>query len=183
MPNAGQETSESVTFAVNCKMNYRQLDLTWQGSGLWWCTLMNNLGKANNELINRICPLPSDLLGTRRMESIDFLHGPGCCLDVVCRLPTMCINKNVLCLANGTLQKAQEGWSSLFVSWGHLICYLPQFSVNENLCVFKLITMCVCVGGLVSIWDNMFKSQCFFFFFFNFVEPMIKMLLLSAVEK
>lgn len=157
MPNAGQK---SVTFAVDGKMNYGQWDLTWRGSGLWWCTLMNNLGKANNELINRIYPLPSDLLGTRRMETIDFLHGPGCSLDVVCRLPTMCIDKNVLCLANGTLQKAQEGWSSLFVSWGHLICYLPQFSVNEKLCLQADNNVCMCVwmGVYLTDRDNMFKK-------------------------
>lgn len=62
------------------------------------------------------------------MGTIDFLHGPGCSVDVVCRLPTMCINTDVPCLANGTLQKAHGGGGSLFVSWGHLIRLPRVFS-------------------------------------------------------
>ncbi len=105
------------------------------------------------------------------MGTIDFLHGPGCSVDLVCRLPTMCINTDVLCLANGTLQK--EG-GSLFVSWGHLMRYLPRFPVDEKLCVFKLIRtsvyvcVCVCTHVYMCVYlrnvrktdrDNTFKSQ------------------------
>ncbi len=60
------------------------------------------------------------------MGTIDFLHGPGCSVDLVCRLPTMCINTDVPRLANGTLQKAEGGGRSLYVSEGHLMCYLQS---------------------------------------------------------
>lgn len=43
------------------------------------------------------------------MGTIDFLYGPGCSVDLVCRLPTMCINTDVPCLANGSLQKEEGG--------------------------------------------------------------------------
>lgn len=47
------------------------------------------------------------------MGTIDFLHGPGCSVDVVRRLPAMFINTDVPCLANDTLEKA-HGVGSLF---------------------------------------------------------------------
>lgn len=43
------------------------------------------------------------------MGTIDFVRGPGCSVDLVCRLPTMCINTDVPCLANATLQTAERG--------------------------------------------------------------------------
>lgn len=50
--------------------------------------------------------MPSDLLWEREgMGTIDFLLGPGCCVDVVCRLPTMRIDTDVPRFANGILQK------------------------------------------------------------------------------
>lgn len=78
------------------------------------------------------------------MGTIDFFYGPGCSVDLVCRLPTMCINTDVPCLANGSLQKEEgEGGKegrkeagSLFVSRGHLRRrYLPGFRVDGNLCL------------------------------------------------
>lgn len=79
------------------------------------------------------------------MGAIDFLHGPGCSVDLVCRLPTMCINTDVPRLANGTLQKAKEGGGSLFVSRGHLIRYSPRFAVDEKLCLQADKDKCACV--------------------------------------
>lgn len=43
------------------------------------------------------------------MGTIDFLHGPGCSVDLVCTLPTLYINTDVPGFANGTLQKAERG--------------------------------------------------------------------------
>lgn len=93
---------------------------------------MKNLGRANNEVINWSSPLPSDLLWEQEgMGTIDFLLGPGCCVDVVCRLPTMCINTDVPRFTNGILQKAHGGRRSLFVSSGHLMGLLRN-SVDEK---------------------------------------------------
>ena len=83
------------------------------------------------------------------MGTIDFLHGPGCSVDLVRRLPTMCINTDVPCLADGTLQKAGGGGGSRFVSRGHLRrCYLPRSGVDEKLLCLQADKdkwMCVCV--------------------------------------
>lgn len=83
------------------------------------------------------------------MGTIDFLHGPGCSVDLVCRLPTMCINTDVPCLADGTLQKEERGGGSLFVSRGHLRRrYLPWLGVDEKLLCLgadkdKCVRVCV----------------------------------------
>lgn len=82
------------------------------------------------------------------MGTIDFLHGPGCSVDLVFRLPTMCINTDVLCLANSTLQKTEGGGGRPFLSRGHLRRrYFPRFAADEKLCVFQLIKTraCECV--------------------------------------
>lgn len=86
------------------------------------------------------------------MGTIDFLHGPGCSVDLVCRLPTLCINTDVLCLTNGTLQKAEGGGGCLFVFRGHLRRrYLLRFAVDEKRCVSKLMRTSVykCVHACV----------------------------------
>lgn len=57
----------------------------------------------------------------------------------------MCINTDVPRLANGTLQKAEGGERSLFVSKGHLMRFLAQPAVDEKLCVFKMIRTNVCM--------------------------------------
>lgn len=50
--------------------------------------------------------MPSDLQREREgMGTIDFLRGPGCCVDVVCRLPTMLIDTDVPRFSNGILKK------------------------------------------------------------------------------
>lgn len=50
--------------------------------------------------------MPSDWLWEREgMGTIDFLLGPGCCVNVVCRLPTIRIDTDVPRFANGILQK------------------------------------------------------------------------------
>lgn len=67
------------------------------------------MGTANNEVINWISWMPSDLLREQEgMGTIDFLLGPGCCVDVVCRLPTTRIDTDVPRFSNSILQKKKK---------------------------------------------------------------------------
>lgn len=76
---------QSERLVLHSEVNYEQWDLTCGGSGLWRWTSMDNLGRANNEVINRLHPMPPDQSGECRDSNHWFSPWPwmfcGACLE------------------------------------------------------------------------------------------------------
>lgn len=85
------------------------------------------------------------------MGTIDFLYGPGCSVDLVCRLPTMCINTDVPCLANGSLQK-EEGGGGERRKEGRMEPVCVQGSSQKTLFAsLELMGICVSRLGMTTV--------------------------------
>lgn len=81
------------------------------------------------------------------MGTIDFLYGPGCSVDLVCRLPTMCINTDVPRLTNGSLQKAEEGGGGKAGA-----CLCPGVISEDVICPgLESMRNCVSQLGITSV--------------------------------
>lgn len=82
------------------------------------------------------------------MGTIDFLYGPGCSVDLVCRLPTMCINTDVPCLANGSLQKEEGGGRERRKEGRKQGACLCPGVISEDVICPDLESMGICVSRL-----------------------------------
>lgn len=108
---------------------------------------MNNLDGANNEVINRIYPLPSDQLGASRDGNHWFSPWPwmfcGSCLHTANFVHQY--GRAWLCQWHPSKGgKREEG--ACLCPGVILYCYWPWSAVDEKLCVFWLIETNVCLS-------------------------------------